>query len=98
MLCRDTVNTLDLRQPFRWYPVARSLKRKFIYHSGPTNSGKTYTALQVGSYCKMHTTADRLKSLDIRKHYCIPVSRCRSQALHMIYGVDLEWGSLLTKV
>ena len=44
---RDTINTLDLRQPFRWYPIARSLKRKFIYHAGPTNSGKTYTALQV---------------------------------------------------
>ena len=28
------------------YPAARSLKRHFILHLGPTNSGKTYTALQ----------------------------------------------------
>ena len=43
---------MDLRKPYLWYPVARSLKRKFIYHAGPTNSGKTYTALQVFLECK----------------------------------------------
>lgn len=24
------------------YPFTRDIKRKFIYHHGPTNSGKTY--------------------------------------------------------
>ncbi len=28
------------------YPLARSLKRKIIFHVGPTNSGKTYQALE----------------------------------------------------
>lgn len=28
------------------FPLARSMKRKFIFHMGPTNSGKTYQALQ----------------------------------------------------
>ena len=28
------------------YPAARLIKRKIIYHGGPTNSGKTYRALQ----------------------------------------------------
>jgi len=28
------------------YPFARAMKRKVIYHQGPTNSGKTYVALQ----------------------------------------------------
>ena len=28
------------------FPLARSLKREIIFHVGPTNSGKTYTALQ----------------------------------------------------
>ena len=28
------------------YPAARELKRHFIFHVGPTNSGKTYDALQ----------------------------------------------------
>ncbi len=30
----------DLRHPQNWYPLARILKRKIIYHGGPTNSGK----------------------------------------------------------
>ena len=39
------------------FPVARELNRRFIYHSGPTNSGKTYEALKryssatSGVYC-----------------------------------------------
>ena len=28
------------------FPIARGLKRKLIFHMGPTNSGKTYAALQ----------------------------------------------------
>jgi ATP-dependent RNA helicase SUPV3L1/SUV3 len=28
------------------FPLARSLRRKLIYHIGPTNSGKTYTAME----------------------------------------------------
>ncbi|MGF7535414.1 helicase-related protein [Bacillus mexicanus] len=28
------------------YPLARSIKRKFIIHSGPTNAGKTYESLE----------------------------------------------------
>uniref|UniRef100_A0A914EFP7 RNA helicase n=1 Tax=Acrobeloides nanus TaxID=290746 RepID=A0A914EFP7_9BILA len=47
----------DLTMPHNWYPVARTLKRRFIYHAGPTNSGKTWAALQAfkasksGVYC-----------------------------------------------
>lgn len=62
----------DLTQPQNWYPEARSIHRKIIFHAGvffkkdlidaneilgPTNSGKTYTALQKfmeaesGVYC-----------------------------------------------
>lgn len=39
------------------YPVARSKKRKIIFHAGPTNSGKTHHALErfitakSGVYC-----------------------------------------------
>lgn len=28
------------------FPIARSMKREFIFHAGPTNSGKTYGAMQ----------------------------------------------------
>ncbi|RYE97753.1 MAG: hypothetical protein EOO41_03145, partial [Methanobacteriota archaeon] len=47
----------DLRQPHTWYPRARRLKRRIIFHAGPTNSGKTYHALRAlkdahsGLYC-----------------------------------------------
>lgn len=35
----------DLRSPQDWYAHARLMRRKIIYHGGPTNSGKTYQAL-----------------------------------------------------
>ncbi|XP_031620175.1 ATP-dependent RNA helicase SUV3 homolog, mitochondrial-like [Contarinia nasturtii] len=47
----------DLRNPSAWYPLARSRPRKIIFHAGPTNSGKTYRAMQrfreakTGVYC-----------------------------------------------
>lgn len=45
--CRTRVQSVDMRKSHLWYPVARALDRKIIYHAGPTNSGKTYNALQV---------------------------------------------------
>ena len=36
----------DLTKPHEWYLHARLMKRRIIYHGGPTNSGKTYQALQ----------------------------------------------------
>ena len=47
----------NLTEPANWYIEARELKRKIVYHAGPTNSGKTYSALQdfmassSGIYC-----------------------------------------------
>ncbi|KAK2737668.1 RNA helicase [Myotisia sp. PD_48] len=47
----------DIRYPTEWYPAARSLQRQIHLHVGPTNSGKTYQALQrlekakSGFYC-----------------------------------------------
>ncbi|XP_021954833.1 ATP-dependent RNA helicase SUV3 homolog, mitochondrial isoform X2 [Folsomia candida] len=56
--CMDDLRKIsDLRSPANWYPEARSLTRKVIYHAGPTNSGKTYHALKrfldskSGVYC-----------------------------------------------
>ncbi|KAL0044525.1 hypothetical protein WJX82_011160 [Trebouxia sp. C0006] len=54
---RTRVQMVDMRQSHLWYPVARALQRKIIYHAGPTNSGKTYQALKAmkeaktGIYC-----------------------------------------------
>ena len=36
----------DLRYPTEWYANARQLQREIHLHVGPTNSGKTYTALK----------------------------------------------------
>ncbi|KAG1705594.1 hypothetical protein DVH05_003281 [Phytophthora capsici] len=36
----------DLRLPHEMYPFATAIKRKIIYHVGPTNSGKTHQALE----------------------------------------------------
>lgn len=47
----------DSRLPANWYPEARAINRKIIFHVGPTNSGKTYHALErfasakTGIYC-----------------------------------------------
>ncbi|GME75277.1 unnamed protein product [Ambrosiozyma monospora] len=41
-----TFNIMDIDNPYEWFPKARRLKRKFIMHVGPTNSGKTYNALK----------------------------------------------------
>ncbi|KAL2501967.1 ATP-dependent RNA helicase SUV3L [Forsythia ovata] len=54
---RKMVDSADLTRPHTWFPFARAMKRKIIYHCGPTNSGKTYNALQrfmeakKGVYC-----------------------------------------------
>lgn len=39
-------NHAELRYPAEWYPGARRMHRHIIAHVGPTNSGKTYAALQ----------------------------------------------------
>ncbi|XP_008826034.1 ATP-dependent RNA helicase SUPV3L1, mitochondrial [Nannospalax galili] len=56
--CKDDLRKIsDLRIPPNWYPEARAMQRKIIFHSGPTNSGKTYHAIQgylsakSGVYC-----------------------------------------------
>ena len=36
----------DLRYPTEWYPATRAMQRSIHLHVGPTNSGKTYHALQ----------------------------------------------------
>jgi ATP-dependent RNA helicase SUPV3L1/SUV3 len=56
--CIDELKLIsDLTNPPNWYPEARAMSRKVIFHGGPTNSGKTYHALErffaakSGIYC-----------------------------------------------
>ena len=43
---RDAMVTTIPDNPIDLYPLARKMKRRFILHIGPTNSGKTYEAMQ----------------------------------------------------
>lgn len=53
----DLKKISDLSDPSTWYPLTRQKQRKIIFHAGPTNSGKTYKAMQrflnseSGIYC-----------------------------------------------
>lgn len=55
--CVKTFGDSILVCVFIRYPEARALQRKVIFHAGPTNSGKTYHAIQrylaakSGVYC-----------------------------------------------
>nr|XP_014092482.2 ATP-dependent RNA helicase SUV3 homolog, mitochondrial [Bactrocera oleae] len=56
--CMDDLKKIsDLRTPANWYPSARAITRKIVFHAGPTNSGKTYHAMErfliakTGVYC-----------------------------------------------
>jgi ATP-dependent RNA helicase SUPV3L1/SUV3 len=57
MVSKIASKIADLRMPHEWWGKTRSMKRDFHLHLGPTNSGKTYSALEVlkksktGVYC-----------------------------------------------
>ncbi|KAK8718868.1 hypothetical protein OTU49_014410, partial [Cherax quadricarinatus] len=58
LVCMDDLYKIsDLTNPPNWYSEARALNRKIIFHAGPTNSGKTYHAMEQflnaesGIYC-----------------------------------------------
>ena len=37
----------NMTKPHTWYPLAQGIQQTVHYHAGPTNSGKTYTSIQV---------------------------------------------------
>lgn len=46
LTCMDDLRQIsDLRTPANWYPDARKNPRRIVFHAGPTNSGKTYNAM-----------------------------------------------------
>lgn len=62
--CMDDLKKIsDLRQPANWYTSARAINRKIIFHSGPTNSGKTYHAMERFSTAKSGVYCGPLKLL-----------------------------------
>jgi ATP-dependent RNA helicase SUPV3L1/SUV3 len=59
----------NLTQPHMWYTRARSFKRRFVFHAGPTNSGKTHSALQ--RFLKAHSAI-----------YCAPLRMLAHEIYH----------------
>ena len=67
--CIDDLKLIsDLTDPANWYPEARALNRKIIFHAGPTNSGKTYHALERFSSAKSGVYCGPLKMLAVEVH------------------------------
>ncbi|KAL2918786.1 RNA helicase [Polyrhizophydium stewartii] len=63
------LESTDMQRPSDWYPEARQIKRRIIMHIGPTNSGKTYAALQ------------RFKDVE-RSIYCGPLRLLAHEVYH----------------
>uniref|UniRef100_T1JH79 ATP-dependent RNA helicase SUV3 homolog, mitochondrial n=1 Tax=Strigamia maritima TaxID=126957 RepID=T1JH79_STRMM len=67
--CMDDLKKIsDLRLPANWYSEARSMDRKIIFHCGPTNSGKTYHALERFINAKSGIYCGPLKLLAVEVH------------------------------
>ncbi|WP_456364058.1 helicase-related protein [Priestia aryabhattai] len=69
-------NTPD--HPKDEYPLARSSKRKFVIHTGPTNSGKTYDSLVKlkNSHSGMYLAPLRLLALEIYEKLNVDGTPC----------------------
>ncbi|RNF17846.1 putative RNA helicase [Trypanosoma conorhini] len=56
-VARKAPEKVTMHEPWDWYPKARFMRRRFVFHYGPTNSGKTHAALEAlvkaksGVYC-----------------------------------------------
>lgn len=62
--CMDDLRQIsDLRTPANWYPHARHKQRRIIFHAGPTNSGKTYHAMERFMHAKSGVYCGPLKLL-----------------------------------
>ncbi len=55
MIVRQRLRERDFSQFKEYFPLARSLERRFVFYCGPTNSGKTYHALN--ALCEHETGA-----------------------------------------
>ncbi|XP_050228972.1 DExH-box ATP-dependent RNA helicase DExH18, mitochondrial [Mercurialis annua] len=79
---RSMLESADLTKPHTWFPFARAMKRKIVYHCGPTNSGKTYNALQ--------------RFMEAKKGvYCSPLRLLAMEVFDKVNGLGI-YCSLLT--
>lgn len=62
---------VSLCEPWLWYTRARTMRRNFVFHVGPTNSGKTHVALEALTSAKSGV-------------YCAPLKALATQVFHNI--------------
>ncbi|AYU82599.1 RNA helicase, putative [Leishmania donovani] len=68
---RKAPTKVAMHKPWDWYPHARLMRRRFIFHYGPTNSGKTHAALEALMRARSGV-------------YCAPLKALASQVWHRV--------------
>ncbi|KAM7515423.1 hypothetical protein LguiA_005006 [Lonicera macranthoides] len=97
---KGMIDSADLFKPHTWFPFARAMKRKIVYHCGPTNSGKTYNALQrllamevfdkmtaLGVYCSLPTGQEK-KHVPFSNHISCTVEMVSTDELYDVVIID----------
>lgn len=81
-LTEDSVEKLQeltaLREPAASFPFTRAMKRRLICHLGPTNSGKTYSAIE------------ELKKVESGGVYCAPLRLLAQEMYDKLNGVGVS--------
>lgn len=72
----------DMSEPAKAFPFTRAMKRKIICHLGPTNSGKTYAAIE--ELKKMSVDADG------HGVYCAPLRLLAQEMYDKLNGVGAK--------
>lgn len=81
----DQSKLADIRYPAEWYPATRVIQRTIHLHVGPTNSGKTYQALQRLEQAKTGIYAGPLRLLAYEVYTRL---NAKGKACHLITGDD----------
>lgn len=68
---RKAPQKVSMHAPWEWYPQARLTRRRFIFHHGPTNSGKTHAALEAMTAARSGV-------------YCAPLKALAAQVWHRV--------------
>ena len=78
----------DLRYPYEWYPRTRAVQRKLHIHVGPTNSGKTYHALQRLEAAESGTYAGPLRLLAFEVYNRL---NAKGRPCHLVTGDEVRF-------
>ncbi|GKE10179.1 ATP-dependent RNA helicase SUV3L, mitochondrial, partial [Tanacetum coccineum] len=79
---RGMISSADMTKPETCFLFARAIKRKIVYHCGPTNSGKTYNALQ------SLLTGQEKKYVPFRNHTACTVEMVSTDELYEVAVID----------